>query len=281
MATVLLALAASFSYGWSDFLGGIASKRDSAFAVTATAQIASGAMLLVAAFFWPASPGSSDLWWGVLAGVCGAIGIAALYGALAIGRMSVVAPVTAALSGSLPALVDLIRGTQVPVLAITGMGLAVVAVVIVSASAETEPAEERSRDLPALGLALLAGTSFAIGIVGLSETASASGLWPLVIARVVSVALAGGLALWRSGHIVAAKPALYSSLGAGAFDSIANVTMLTALRLGPLAVASVLSSLYPVVIVVLAFLILREHLRPSQQAGVALALVAVVLTALR
>lgn len=281
MTTILLALAASFSYGWSDFLGGQASKRDSAFSVTATAQIASGIMLLVAALVWRGTPASSDLWWGALAGVCGAVGITALYGALAIGRMSVVAPVTAALSGSLPALVDLIRGTTVPPLAIGGMALAVVAVVIVSASAETEPAEERSRDLPALGLALLAGASFAIGIVGLSGTSAASGLWPLVMARIVSVAVAGGFAFWRAGHVIALRPALPSAIGAGAFDSVANVTMLVALRLGPLAVASVLSSLYPVVIVILAFVVLHEHLRPSQQAGVALALVAVVLTALR
>lgn len=281
MATIVLALTASLAYGWSDFLGGNASRRESSFAVTATAQIASGVVLLAAALLWRGTPTASDLWLGVLAGVCGGAGIAALYGALALGRMSVVAPVTAALSGSLPALVDLLSGTSVPPAAIAGMALAVVAVVVVSASAEAEPAQERSRDLPALGLAVGAGVLFAIGIVGLSRTGAGSGLWPLVAARVVSVTLAGGLAAWRAGHVLAAPHARAGSLGAGVFDAVANVTMLVALRLGPLAVASVLSSLYPVVIVVLAFVVLRERLRPVQQAGVALALLAVVLTALR
>ncbi|MCE5202741.1 MAG: DMT family transporter [Coriobacteriales bacterium] len=278
---ILLALTASFAYGWSDFAGGQASKGDSAFSVTATAQITSGIVLVAAAFLWNGAPSTGALARGAIAGACGGLGIAALYGALAIGRMSVVSPVTAALSGSLPALVDLARGTRVTGLSIAGMVLAVVAVVIVSASAETEPTEERSRDVPALGLALVAGVLFAVGIVALSRTEAVSGLWPLVAARIVSVAVASGLAMWRAGHVVATRVARAGAITAGALDAVANVTMLLALRIGPVAVASVLSSLYPVVIVVLALVVLKERLRGVQQLGVALAIAAVVLTALR
>jgi drug/metabolite transporter (DMT)-like permease len=222
---------------------------------------------------------SRDLLWGAAAGVSGGVGVTALYGALARGRMSVVAPITAALSGSLPALLDFARGTQLRPLALVGLGVALLAIVIVSSVGH--PEDRAAMPPAAIALSLLAGVGFAGSFIFFSFTAGGSGLAPLVAARLVSVALMGGLALVRGRGSAALTPgAVATALGAGALDATANVTMLAAIRIGPLAIAAVIGSLYPVATVLLARYVLKERLHPAQRFGVALALVAVLMAAL-
>ena len=279
MLTILFSSVTSLLLGCSDFLGGLASRRDSAFAVTANAHLIGLAIMAVAVVVFPSPFGVADLAWGAAAGVAGGIGVTALYGALAVGRMGVVAPLTAALSGSLPALYDLLRGTALRQLSLVGLAIALVAIVIVSASGDPEErAEMPSR---AIALAVLAGVGFTGCFIFFSLAAKTSGLMPLLAARVVSVALLMAITFARRGHVTLAPDARASAYGAGALDAAANVTMLTAIRIGPLAVASVLGSLYPVVTILLARVVLKERLRPVQRAGVVLALAAVMLTAIR
>ena len=279
MLTILFATTTSALFGLSDFLGGFASRRDSAFAVTANAHLLGAALLTVAALVFPATFGSGDLWWGAVAGISGGIGVTALYGALAVGRMGIVAPITAALSGGLPALYDFARGTHVRPLSVAGLILALVAIVIVSATGD----EQDRRDMPprAIALAVLAGVGFTGSFIAFSLTAKTSGLTPILAARVTSAALLVALTYARSRRVTVAREARGATYSAGALDALANVTMLSAIRIGPLAVASVLGSLYPVVTILLARAVLGERLKWVQRGGVALALVAVVLTALR
>jgi drug/metabolite transporter (DMT)-like permease len=192
--------------------------------------------------------------------------------------MSVVAPVTAALSGSIPAAYDLATGTEVGPLALAGIVLALVAIIIVSVSGHDESAEGAGR---ALTLALVAGVCFGGSVLSYAQTTAESGFWPLAAARVTSVTLLlTAVLVTRTGGTLpreARSPALF----AGVLDASANVSLVLALRLGPVAVASVLGALYPVATVLLARLVLHEHIRGWQRVGVALALVAVVLAAVR
>lgn len=277
--TVILSLATSLFFGGSDFLGGVASRRDSPFPVTATSQMLGGTLMLVAALVVGGTLARGDVAWAALAGISGGVGITALYGAISIGRMSIVTPVAAALSGAVPATVDVMRGTTIAPLTMTGILLALVAVIVVSISPEDEGAPLFRRPSAAIVLAVVAGLGFGGSLLSFSFTASSSGLWPLVVGRAVSLTFAGTLALIRTRHLIAYREARPAALGAGALDAAANVTMINALRLGPLAVAAVLCSLYPVVVVLLARGVLGERLRPLQRVGVALAMVAVVLTA--
>lgn len=279
MLTILLSSATSLLFGCSDFLGGLASRRDSAFAVTANAHAVGLAVMAVAVLVWPAPFAGVDLAWGAAAGVAGGVGVTALYGALALGRMGVVAPITAALSGSLPAVYDFIRGTSVRPLSLVGLVIALVAIVIVSASGHPD---ERAEVPPtAVALAVLAGFGFTGSFIFFSLADPGSGLIPILAARVVSVSLLAGITLAQRGSLSLAADARPSALGAGALDAAANVTMLTAIRIGPLAVASVLGSLYPVFTILLARVVLGERLRVVQRIGVALALLALVLTSIR
>jgi drug/metabolite transporter (DMT)-like permease len=278
---VILGTVTAALFGFSDFLGGLASRRDSAVAVTALAHTVGLAILVVGVWFFPyASLDSRDVLIGAVAGIGSAVGVTALYAALAAGRMSVVAPLTAALSGALPAGFDLVRGSSVDVPGIAGMTLALVAIVVVSATSSA--GEDGASDMPpvAIALSLLAGLGFAGAILAFSFTAKDSGLWPMLSARAVSVPLVAGLAFARRGHVALDGSARAPAGLAGALDVAATTAMVMAIRVGPLAIASVLGSLYPVTTMLLARYVLGERMRPLQRLGVLLALVAVVLTAL-
>jgi drug/metabolite transporter (DMT)-like permease len=277
--TILLAAATAAFFGCSDFLGGMAARRAPEVRVTAVAHLLGLTLLAIALLLVPAAAvHPADLAWGAAAGVSGGVGVTALYGALARGRMSVVAPITAALSGSLPALYDLARGTQVRPLALAGLAVALVAIVIVSSVGH--PEDRAAMPPVAVALSLLAGVAFAGSFIFLSLTGKQSGLAPLVAARAVSVLLVGGIALIGArGRLTLSRPAIGLALGAGALDAAANVAMLAAIRVGPLAVAAVIGSLYPVATILLARGVLKERLHPVQRIGVALAFAAILLAA--
>ena len=132
----------------------------------------------------------------------------------------------------------------------------------------------------AVGLSVLAGASFACSLVALSLTVPASGFAPLLVARVVGAVVMGIAILVRRRSMSLDARSAKMALGTGFLDAMANVTMITAIRIGPLAVASVVGSLYPVATILLARFVLGERLKRHQSLGVALALVALVLTAL-
>ncbi len=279
METVILATTTAALFGFSDFFGGLASRKDTALAVTARAYLLGVVVMAAAVLLFPGSRVTPvDLLWGTAGGLCGGLGVMSLYAALACGRMSIVAPTTAALSGSLPALFDLVRGTAIRPLALLGLGLAIVAVVVVSTTA----GEKEEHELPkrALVLSIMSGVLFAGAFLSFSFAGKDSGFMPLVAARIVSGGLLTVLAFVRLKRVRLAPGALAPTLGAGVLDALATVTMITAIRIGPLAIASVLGSLYPVVTILLARFVLGERLKGLQRVGIALALAAVLLAAL-
>ena len=278
MTTVFLSLATAAFFGGADYLGGLASRRESAFAVTATVHIVALPILAAAAWLFPWEHVSvPDLMWGAAAGVSGGIGVLSLFAALAAGKMSIVAPTTAALSGSLPALYDFASGNVPGLVDIVGLSMALFAVVLVSTA---EDDGEFAMPARATVLAVVAGFGFAGSFLLLSLTSTSSGMWPLVSSRLMSLAMLVLLAAVRLRGWPFARSVKRMALITGVLDSSANITMLSAIRTGPLAVASVLGSMYPVVTVLLALTLLKEQLVARQKTGVMIAFAAVVLTAL-
>ncbi|MGY1754554.1 EamA family transporter [Blastococcus sp. SYSU D01042] len=130
---VVLALSSAVVYGASDFLGGLASRRASVYAVVAASQLI-GLAALLALLPWLGGPVSSaDLAWGAAAGLAGSVGLVVFFRTLAGGVMSVVAPVTAVTAAAVPVLVGLLGGETIGPWAAAGIALALVAVVLVSA----------------------------------------------------------------------------------------------------------------------------------------------------
>ena len=279
-----MAVLSSISYGAADFLGGLATKRGSnLFAVVAFSQL-TGLILvgLCLPFLPPSSPSGLDLAWGAAAGLAGGIGVGLLYRGLAIGMMSVVAPVTAVCAVIIPVAVGVAWGEQLTWPAGLGILLAIAAIVLISQSGHREEGRRATgrttrRHTRGLLTAVASGVAIGIFLVCLERTGPNAGLWPLVPARVVSVSLFVLAGLLTRRPLTPRRDAVPMVVGGGALDMVANILYLFAVREGPLSIVATLTSLYPAGTVILARIVLSERLSRLQQAGMACAGVAIVL----
>lgn len=276
--TALLALLGALAYGCSDFGTSFAARRDRPEAVTLVVFVASGVAVMTAVWFVdaPAVHGA-DLWWGAVAGVVGGIGFLVFIQAMAKGAMSVIAPLTAVISAATSAVFGLVAGERPSALNLLGIAFALVAIGLVSRPSTLPGAATASG--VAILYAVLAGVGFGLFFVVLSYTEDDAGLWPLVPARVVSVSLLVVINLVRYRGIRVERRSVPIAIGSGLVEATAVILLLLAVRRGPLAIAGVLGSLYPASTVLLAWWLLAERLGRTQKLGVALALVAVALTA--
>ena len=188
----LMAVLSAVAYGAADFLGGMAAKRATTVGSVVVTQAAGLILLLLVLPLLPAAAvTTADLAWGAAAGLAGGGGVALLYRALAIGPMSVVAPLTAVCAAAIPVAFGLALGDRLAPLTAIGIVLAIVAIVLVGQERRSAPAEPRARAIAAAGvrLALAAGIAVGLFFVCLERTSATSGLWPLVPARIVSIAL--------------------------------------------------------------------------------------------
>jgi drug/metabolite transporter (DMT)-like permease len=279
----LLALGSALFYGAADFTGGLTSRRAGAIPVVVLSQF-SGMLLL--ALLLPvlpsATPSRNDLLWGAAAGLTGGVGVALLYRALAIGTMAVVAPTTAVCAVAIPVLVAVVLGERPAPLAVAGIVLGIVAIILVSQQQTASGSEESHgshwgrlpRGVPA---AFASGVAIGFFFLSLARSRPEAGMWPLLMARVVSVLLFVTIAIATRASFRMTKGVLALVLTAGAIDMLANALYLLASRQGQLSVVVTLSSLYPASTVLLARIILRERLSRWQVTGVVCALAAVML----
>ena len=294
----ILALAAALLYGTADFLGGVASRRASVFAVLALTVPAGAVVMLLVALLGqvpaiggllghgglgsPASVGDwSAVGWAAASGVCGAAGLVAFYAGFATAPISVVAPVAALVSAVLPVGVAIIGGERPAATVIAGGLICLVAVVLVSA----QPADHGGgwrlitpERLRALGYGAAAGAGFGLFFIFLKNAGQSGVLWPVAISRSAGTVVAFGIALvtrtrppWSRGGITGI------ALISGAIDAAANVCYVLATRAGLFGLAVVITSLYPGMTVLLARVVLGERMRWLQRAGLLLAAVGVVL----
>jgi len=274
MAYLLATLAAVF-YGAADFTGGMVAKRVATVPVVLLSQATGLVMVaLILPFLGTAAPRAADLWWGAAGGLAGGVGVALLYYGLAIGTMSVVAPTTAVLAVAIPVLTSIALGERPGWLAIAGILLGIGAIALVSRpTANPQSTARRS----GLGVALVAGVAIGLFLLALAQTRPASGLWPLLTARLTSVGLFAVIAAVGRRSVRMPLKLAAIAVGGGALDMLANTLYLLAAQIGPLSPVVTLSSLYPASTVLLARAVLGERLNTWQTAGVAAALVAVLL----
>jgi drug/metabolite transporter (DMT)-like permease len=275
LTVVVLGLLASLGWGFADFGGGLASRRAPVLAVLFGSQLAS--MFVLVPILWlnpePAMR-PIDVAIGIGCGVLGATGLAFLYRGLAVGRMGVVAPVAAVLTATLPVAFGILtEGAPAP-LAIVGIVLAAASVVLVS---RTPPAEDGRPSGLVYGLA--AGSVFGLFIIAVSGLGEGLLLSPIALIRSTAVAVvAAWIVLRRQPWRI--SPRLWPALLAiGLVDMAATASNLAAIAIGPLAIAAITASLYPVVTAVLAAVLLRERVTLVHGAGIVAAGVAVVLIA--
>lgn len=282
--TIIFGLLSAFSYGYADFVGALAAKRIRAMAVTAYSFSFGLILAIILSSIFGASYSQSTITASILAGVCSAAAISFLYAALALGPISIVSPLTAVVSAIIPVVVDVSLGANLSSFVLVAVVLILVAVVLVAF------VPSPNLKLPSVRATLYsigAGLGFAGIFLFLDFTDADSGLAPLVIMRVVGVALLFALllAVYRksSGQPYIERVSDLKLAGlillASSGDVMGNVAFLIATRAGDLAVAAVLTSLYPVGTILLARIFLRETIAKSQLLGIVLALVGTALIA--
>jgi drug/metabolite transporter (DMT)-like permease len=208
------------------------------------------------------------------AGVVGVIGLVALYSGFASGRIGVVAPIAAVVAAIMPIVASFLTEGLPSTSQLAGFGLGLVAVWLISSSGDGGSIRARE-----LGLAAVAGLGFGLFFILIDRVSDSAILWPLVAARAASVCFLVVFATARRQLERPARNQLPIIAMAGLFDAGGNAFFLLSTRLGRLDVAAVLSSLYPAMTVLLAWIILKEGLMPRQWLGVAAALTALAFIA--
>ena len=290
MLALAFALSSSLCWGVGDFIGGLQARRVSLLRVILVSQAAGLVVLVVVvAVRGMGPPDVVKMLPAVAGGVAGIAALSAFYRALAIGTMSVVAPISAT-GVAVPVIVGVAGGERPAVLQLAGILAASVGVVLVSReSAPGLAPKEGAR--ASVALALLAALGFGSFFVGLRISARVDLVWALVSSRGAAVAalLAAGIVLsWvrerplpdvRAAAVPGGSAVLPALLLIGFLDLSANLLYALATRRGLLSVVAVAASLYPLTTVLLARVVLGERVRRIQEVGIAAALAGVVLIA--
>ena len=275
MAAVLLALGASVSWGFGDFIGPLKGRTLGTLRVLFLAQLAGLAtMAVVVAGRAEAPPGPAVLL-AAPAALCGTLGLVALYRGMAAGAMSVVAPI-AGVSAALPVVVGIATGDRPSVLQLLGIVLALAGVGVTAREPRTEGAP---RVAAGVGLALLAALGFGLYFVPMHAAGDADPAWAAFLFRITSVSLVGTAVLVRRPSLRIRRVDLALVAAAGVLDTTGNLLFAAASAYGLVSITSVLASLYPVVTIVLAHRLLHEQTAPAQKAGIGATLVGVALIA--
>jgi drug/metabolite transporter (DMT)-like permease len=279
LLALAISLASAASWGVSDFLGGLQSRRLPVLGVLAISQPAGLLLIALLILLTGADPISADkLAIAFLAGVASLGGLAAYYAAMAMGTVSVVAPI-AALGVVVPVIVGLAQGESPAAIQLAGLVLAVGGVVILSYEEPPEHVDRARVARLSIVLAIVAGLGFGVFFTGLDAAAADRPGWAILAVRfggLATVAAALLVARPRLDGVGAAWPVL---IAIGVFDALANALFAVASTKGLLPVVAVGGSMYPAFTVALAHGVLGERLATIQWAGVGLALTGVAMIA--
>jgi drug/metabolite transporter (DMT)-like permease len=215
-------------------------------------------------------PLASDVPWCIAGGISGGIGIVALYHGLATARMGVVAPITGVLAATIPVVYGVVVEGLPSSLVVIGIGVAIVAVVLVSRVADDRAGPS------GIGLALVAGVAIGSFGIAISQISDGHTFGPLAIIRAVEGVLIAAVILIGRRSWRFERRWLPAMAGVGVLDMAGNAAFILAVQTGALAIAAILSSLYPVTTVILATVFLHERVTRSHAVGIVLAGVAIV-----
>lgn len=275
---IVLALLTAGMYGVADFYGGLASRRARVLEVVAGSHVVGAIGSLIAALLVAERFVARDAWLGMIGGVIGVVGVGLFYRRLAVGPMSVVAPLTAITAAVLPAAWGVFGGERLTMVGWFGIALALVAVFLVSLSSDSDSnADSAPVTVQVIVESLLAGAGFGGMFIFLDATSEEGAPWPVAAARILTATI---LVLFlaavsrRNGTplIPTDRRAMLPIFVVGVLDTASNISFIYATNRGQLAVVSVLSALYPVSTVILARTVLGERMTGPQLSGFVVAM---------
>jgi uncharacterized membrane protein len=268
----IFALSAALVWGTGDFTGGYNARRIGALHALLL-SFPFGQLALLAAALLTGEPMSApaDLAWGALGGLFGAAGFLCMLQGFAVGRMGIVAPVSAVLAAAVPVAFAAFTEGMPGGVKLLGFGLAFVSIWLLSQRREDEAKSS------GFLLAVFAGLGFGLFFITLDRISGAATFWPLVVSRLMATLLLAVITRLSKQPLLPAKPPYALLAASGVLDVAGNLLFLRAVQTGRLDIASVLVSLYPGVTVLLARLIEKEHLSRVQIFAVGLAVAAIAL----
>jgi drug/metabolite transporter (DMT)-like permease len=288
MITALLGLCTAVTYGAADFFAAIASRKIRVVEVTALASLAGLVIQLLLLPFMGGSFSEGAFFWGLIGGLSSVVALLCLYASLALGPISIISPLGALVSAIVPAVIGVsFLGESFSALGWVAIGIALIAVVLVG----FVPGENVTLPKPrAIVLAIGAGIGIGIAVSSLARSPHDSGIAPIIIMRTTAALLLGAIVFvtalrQRKSNTDSTRTPLTSKIlltivAAGTLDASANIFFTLASRTGSLTVVGVLTALYPLGTILLARLVLKEHVATTQKIGVALTLTASLLLAL-
>lgn len=266
-------LTSAVVWGTGDFLGGLAARRSAPFQVLTLAAMSSLVVLLpLVGLTGEAFPSAATIGWSFAAGLSGAVGIVALYRGLSLGSAAVVAPTSAIVSAAVPVLVGtLVEGLPAPT-DLAGIAAGLVGIALVS----RPPGARSGADRRGFGLGLAAGVGFGAFFVLFAQVERGGLFAPLAVAKLAALII-GGAALLAGRQVLPHPRSNPIALIAGVLDAGGNLFFLLASRATTLAIASVLSAMYPASTVALSAVVLKESIGRIPFVGVVLCLAGVAL----
>ena len=293
MLTAILGLLTAVTYGAADFFAAIASRKIRVVEVTALASLSGLIVLTILLPFMGGVFSPDAFFWGLMGGLSSVVALLCLYASLALGPISIISPLGALVSAIVPAVIGVsFLGESFTVLGWLAIAIALVAVVLVGfVPVSSNTGENVTLPKPrAIVLAIGAGIGIGIAVSSLARSPHDSGIAPIIIMRTTAALLLGAVVLITalrqkkastdSTRIPISSKVLLTIAGAGALDAGANIFFTLASRTGSLTVVGVLTALYPLGTILLARLVLKEHVATTQKIGIALTLTASLLLAL-
>ena len=185
--------------------------------------------------------------------------------------MGVVSPISS-LCAIIPVTVALLSGEHVPYL--KGVGIAIA---LIGAFCASGPEISQGLPLRPVLLAVGAAVGFGTALTFMAKGSVSSALMTMVMMRVTTLIISGGVALKYRSFGGIRKPDLPKLVYVGIADFSANVLLGIASTRGLVSIVMVLGSLFPIMTAVLAFKILHERLHRVQYAGIFLAVLGVAI----
>jgi drug/metabolite transporter (DMT)-like permease len=272
-----LGLCAGLTWGLADFLGGLKSRKLALVTVLIVSQAMGLALIAAIVGARGVGPPAGEYSvYAALSGVAGLFGLAAFYRGLAVGAMSVVAPISAT-AAIIPVTVGVVAGDRPSALQGLGVAFALIGVALASREAAEELEEGGGRIAAGVGLALISALGFGSFFVAMDVASDGDVFWAILVNRITGVSVLVLLTLALRPSLAVGGADAGALLSIGVLDISANALFAVAATEGLVSLVAVLASLYPIVTIVLARFLLRERIHRSQQAGVAGALAGVAL----
>jgi drug/metabolite transporter (DMT)-like permease len=243
--------------------------------------------MIPAFIIFGSNPTSNGLLWGALSGACVAVGLTALFGALAL-SMPIGASVTGIVTIAVPVVFGLATGERPELVALIGLVIGVAALPLIVFDPEKVEAElDRARGSASSRLATMrrlgvihavaAGLGLGASSITLSRTTDADGMWVILGSQVSTLVVLTLVALVLRKPLLPQRGARLHAAAVGPIHLAGVVSLVLALQRGLLTLVAVVQSLYPAFTIILARIVLDERLARRQIAGLVLAGIGVTL----